>query len=290
MTGVSERQLRGWEKAGLLEAAQSFAFPQLVALRTLARLKKDQVPTGKIRRAVDAVRRKLCEVDNPLTELKVYAEGSRIRVRIGRQAMEPESGQLLIDFGEDDIERMTALPDRSSGDLQAAVRRKQQEAENWFLRGVEFEQSGAPAEKTIDAYKIAIALDSQLAAAHVNLGTIYFTAHDLDAAGKCYRRALEANPKYALAHFNMGNLCDEQGNRAQALTHYLSALRLDPNYADAHYNIALLYQASGQVMKAVRHWRAYLKLDPQSAWADIARRELGKLYDETVVRGKGTSA
>ncbi|HLW75942.1 MAG TPA: tetratricopeptide repeat protein, partial [Bryobacteraceae bacterium] len=62
-----------------------------------------------------------------------------------------------------------------------------------------------------------------------------------------------------------------------------SALRISPNYADAHYNIALLYQGSNQPMKAVQHWRTYLKLDPHSHWANIARRELSKLREATVV-------
>jgi hypothetical protein len=38
-------------------------------------------------------------------------------------------------------------------------------------------------------------------------------------------------------------------------------------------------------MKAVRHWIAYLKLDPSSSWSTIARRELAKLREATVVQG-----
>jgi len=80
-------------------------------------------------------------------------------------------------------------------------------------------------------------------------------------------------------------LFDEIGDRAKALQHYQTALRLNPNYADAHYNIALLYQCVNQPLKAVRHWKSYLRLDPGSAWTAIARRELGKLRDSTIVPG-----
>jgi len=69
------------------------------------------------------------------------------------------------------------------------------------------------------------------------------------------------------------------------LAHYLSALHLHPGYADAHYNVALLYQSIGQSLKAVHHWKLYLSLDPNSTWAAIARRELEKLKDSTIVRG-----
>jgi hypothetical protein len=37
----------------------------------------------------------------------------------------------------------------------------------------------------------------------------------------------------------------------------------------------------------VQHWKKYLKLDPASTWADIARRELEKLRQSTIVRGTG---
>ena len=66
----------------------------------------------------------------------------------------------------------------------------------------------------------------------------------------------------------------------------LSRSGLNPTYADVHYNIALLYQASGQSLKAVHHWKSYLKLDPMSPWASIARRELERLYRETIVESK----
>jgi predicted TPR repeat methyltransferase len=62
-------------------------------------------------------------------------------------------------------------------------------------------------------------------------------------------------------------------------------LKIAPNYADAHYNVALLYQGSNQTMKAVQHWRTYLKLDPSSHWAKVARRELAKLREATVLPG-----
>jgi tetratricopeptide (TPR) repeat protein len=113
---------------------------------------------------------------------------------------------------------------------------------------------------------------------------VYFNARDWREAERNYRKALEVDPEYALAHFNLGNLFDERGNRNEALSHYLAALQIHPSYADAHYNVALLYQSISQSLKAVRHWKLYLKLDPSSSWAAIARRELSKLKESTIVR------
>jgi tetratricopeptide (TPR) repeat protein len=286
---VTERQLKSWEAQGLVEAAEMYGFQELVALRTLGRLRQARIPPAKIKRALNTLREKLSDVTDPLTQLRIYSDGPRIRVQIDGQRMESDSGQLLLDFGEKELLRLVALPSRREQERAANMRRQREEAENWFQRGVELEQSGTPIDQAIDAYKLAIAQDPAMAAAMVNLGTIYFTMRDFDRASKYYLRALEANPKYPLAHFNMGNLCDEKGDRIKALFHYQTAIKLDPLYADAHYNLALLYQSSGQVMKAVRYWRTYLKLDTSSQWAEIARRELEKLYEVTLVKGAAGS-
>lgn len=290
LLGISERQLRKWEQLGLVEPVDVYRFQNLIALRTLVRLQAAKLPAAKIQRAVVAVRRKMADGADPLTDFRLFTEGNRIRVQMGRQTMEPESGQLLLDFGGSEMERMVSLPRPRVQENDAESRRRSREAETWFQRGVELEQTGAPVDEIVDAYTIAISLDPKLAAALVNLGTIHFTAQRWDKAEKYYLRALEANPSYPLAHFNMGNLWDERGDRPKAREHYLKALELDPHYADAHYNLALLYQASGEMMKAIRHWRTYLKIDPRSQWADVARRELDRLYSATLVQGGGNQA
>jgi tetratricopeptide (TPR) repeat protein len=285
MLGISERQLRQWEKLGLVERADVYHFHGLIALRTLTRLREAKLPVAQIQRAVVAVRRKLSGSADPLTEVRLYSEGNRIRVQLGGQKMESESGQLLLDFGEAELERLVSLPRPRIQEDDTEAKRRHREAETWFLRGVEMEQTGSPIDEVIDAYTIAISLDPKLAAAMVNLGTIHFTGQRFDKAEKYYARALEANPQYPLAHFNMGNLWDERGDREKAKQHYLQALTLDAQYADAHYNLALLYQTAGEAMKAMRHWKTYLKLDPRSQWAEVARRELDRLYSSALVKG-----
>ena len=287
--GITRRTLRGWERLGLVDPAQEYTFEQVVAMRALVRLHEAKLPARKIQAALKAVRRTLSEIENPLTELRLYSEGSRIRVQVGPHHMEPESGQLLLNFDQAELERMVAMPQakKQQAEDQRRTAKRQHDAEAYFLRGVELEQTGARIEDAIAAYKKAIELDPEMAPAHVNLGTIYFTAHDWTKATACYKRAIEINPDYALAHFNLANLYDELGEQENALIHYQAALKLDPNYADAHYNLALLYQSSGHVLKAVRHWRTYLKLDPKSSWAVIAKRELDKLSSAVLVTSPG---
>ncbi len=283
---VSDRQLKSWQKQNFVSSSGSFNFSDILALRTLIGLRENKIPTSQIRKAMDAVRRRLKDVRNPLTELKIYSQGKKIRVQFEGKKMESISGQLLLDFDEAEINKLLSFPGQSAEQSRGARRAEtKREAEHWFEQGLELEQTGAPMEEIIAAYRKASELDPSSAGALVNLGTVHFNARNWPEAERQYRRALEVDPQYALAHFNLGNLFDERGNRAEALSHYLSALHIHPTYADAHYNVALLYQSIGQALKAVRHWRLYLKLDPNSSWAAIAKRELEKLKDSTIVRG-----
>ncbi len=209
----------------------------------------------------------------------------RVRVQIGKQKMEPVSGQLLFDFADDEIRKILQLPatDKRNAEAVAERFRNKLEADRWFERGLELEHTGAPLEQIVEAYRRASELDPSAAGALVNLGTVFFNSHAWADAEKHYLLAIEIDPHYALAHFNLGNLYDERGDPASALHHYQEALRLNPGYADAHYNLALLYQHTRDIMSALRHWRAYLKLDGSSTWAHIARRELSKLESAVTV-------
>jgi len=284
LLGVSKRQLRSWEDQDLVSSSGSFTFSDILVLRTLIGLRKSNVSGTQIRRAIEAIKSKMGELDNPLTEVRIYSQGKKIEVQFAGKRMEPISGQLLLDFDEAEIKKLLSFP--GQGEHSAApTPQARREAEHWFERGLELEQTGAPLEEIIEAYRKACDMDPASAGALVNLGTVHFNARDWQQAERNYRKAIEVDPKYSLAHFNLGNLYDERGERVEALNHYLAALKIHPNYADAHYNVALLYQSIGQPLNAVRHWKLYLKLDPSSSWAAIARRELTKLKASTIVGG-----
>lgn len=285
LLGVSARQLQSWERQKLVAASGSFTFSDILALRTLIGLRENKIPAAQIRTALHALRTRLKDVQNPLTELKIYAQGRKIRVQFAGQKMESISGQLLLDFDEAEIKKLLSFPGQPAEQSAGRKQKSRREAEHWFEKGLELEQTGAPVEDIIGAYEKASDIDPGSAGALVNLGTVYFNLRDWRQAERNYRRALEVDPEYALAHFNLGNLYDERGDRTRALSHYQAAIRIHPNYADAHYNLALLYQSSGQPLKAVRHWKLYLKLDPGSSWAAVARRELAKLKQSTIVQG-----
>src|SRR6476659_5835430 len=89
---VSERQLRGWEKHRLIPPMERFAFSDLIALRTLIKLRESRISPVRIRNAISALRDRLQEIKDPLKELRLVSDGRRIHVQIGDHSMEPISG------------------------------------------------------------------------------------------------------------------------------------------------------------------------------------------------------
>ncbi len=286
---MTERHLRCWEQQGLIPQQERYALGDLLALRALNSLREKKVPVARVRRSFQSLRARLQHIANPFTELKVFLDGKRIGVHLGGQKMDSLSGQLLLDFDAAALQKLRPFtrPEnrRPEGRSVDERQKKITAADACFQRGLEIEQTGGPIADAIVAYEQAIALNPQAAGAHVNLGTICFHQRRWAQAEDHYRKAVEADPEYALAQFNLANLYDERGDRLRALTHYHAALRLNPQYADVYYNLALLHQASGDVLQAVQYWSTYLKLDPHSQWSIVARRELAKLKQATVIPG-----
>lgn len=276
--GLSERHLRGWERQSLLPRMESYSFSDLIAIRTIVELRGKGFRSRQIAEAVDSLRRKLEGVKQPLSELRILSNGKKIAVRVAGHRMEAISGQILFDFEASELAAIKTLPHR-----QRAVN-PLRESDHWFQRGLDLEESGAPIEEVIEAYKKVVELNPHAAGALVNLGTIFYRDRRFAEAEKYYKEAVTADPSYPLAEFNLGNLYDEQGRLNEAFDHYRRALALNPHYADAHFNLALLCERTGDPLKAVHHWKRYLKLDHTGTWAEIAQRQLERLREATLIR------
>ena len=274
--GLTEQQLKSWERQNLIAAAVSYTFSDLIAIKTLIKLRENKIPAREIARALTSLREKLGWIKQPLAELRVLSDGKRITVHVAGQKMEAVSGQILFDFDAAELGAVKGFPERKP------TASRTRESESWFQKGLELEETGAPVEEAVDAYRKVLELNPGAAGALVNLGTIYYRLRKFDEAEKYYVQAIDADPGYPLAEFNLGNLYDEQGRTREALEHYRQALALNPHYADAHFNLALLCERLGDALKAVHHWKAYLKLDNAGQWADIARRQLERLRQSVI--------
>ena len=277
---LTERQLKSWERESLVPPLESYSFSDLIAIRTILELRGKGFRSRNIAEAVSSLRRKLDDVKRPLSELRILSDGRKIAVRVAGHKMEALTGQILFDFEAAELGGVRDFPERKQGgDLL-------HESEVWFQQGLDLEETGAPVEQVLEAYQKVVELNPAAAGALVNLGTIHYRQRKFGEAERYYKQAIAADPSYPLAEFNLGNLYDEQGRLPDAFHHYKRTLALNPQYADAHFNLALLCERTGDTLKAVLHWKIYLKLDRTGQWAEIARRQLERLREATVIQSR----
>jgi len=148
-----------------------------------------------------------------------------------------------------------------------------------FAHGVSLEENPNTHDEAIQVYLRLLEQQPGHAAAHINLGTLYYNRQDFAGAEKHYRAAVEADPRYALAYFDLGNVLDETGRFVEAASAYKTAIQLAPTYADAHYNLALAYERLREPRLALKHWTAYVKLDRSGPWSIHARKQISRILD-----------
>ena len=112
------------------------------------------------------------------------------------------SEQLILNFDQAEINKLLSFPGRAEETEAARKIKSRREAEHWFEKGLDLEQTGAPVNEVIAAYQKAAEIDPTSAGALVNLGTVYFNARDWRQAEQFYRKAVDVDPNYALAHFS----------------------------------------------------------------------------------------
>jgi tetratricopeptide (TPR) repeat protein len=261
MLGLTVGQVRSWARAGFVEPSRGargemrFSFQDLVLLRTAAHLVHARIAPRRVKRALSRLRAQL-PAGRPLTGVHVRADGDRIVVGDGGASWQPESGQVLLDFGVGELARAVAeLPDRRTDDERELT------AADWYEWACNLEEA-APAEAIL-AYRRALELDGAHADARVNLGRLLHEAGQPEEAAAHYRVALESHPDDVTAAFNLGVALDDLGRRRDAASAYLRAVEIDPGCADAHWNLARLYERAGDRARALRHLRAYRALQPQ---------------------------
>jgi len=269
---IHPRQLRGWERSGLIAPSETYSFQDLVQLSKLRDLRAKRISAAKISASVTAMR-SVSGMSNPLVEAGTARSGSRLLFRHSGATMEPIARQFVFDFDAGST-RNTA----TFGATVLNTGQREARANGLFLEAVRCEEAHKIAEAST-LYGEILLLDPMHAPACINLGTIHYNQRQFLEAERLYRQATAVDPEYALAFFDLGNVLDELQHLPEAVEAYRSAIRLVPTYADAHYNLALAYERTGQRRKALRHWTAYLKLDNVGPWATHARSQQRKILD-----------
>jgi tetratricopeptide (TPR) repeat protein len=269
---LTPRQLANWERAGLVVSAQSYSFADMLEIKKVRDLCAMRVRPAMIRQSVEAMRKQAAGVEKPLLEAGTSSTiKRRVAFRHQGKLLEPIAGQFLIDFSSrEKVITSTPVP-------QSEPNPHEDEVANWFARGISLEEDPNTQTEAIAAYLRVLDLEPAHAAAHINVGTLYYNRQDFNLAEKHYRHAIEADPRYALAYFDLGNVLDETGRVQEAIQTYKTALQLAPTYADAHYNLALAYEKCRDPRKALQHWQAYVRLDTAGPWSVHARNQIKRI-------------
>jgi tetratricopeptide (TPR) repeat protein len=268
---LTARQLAAWEKAGLVAAAESYSFFDLLQIKKVRDLCAHKVRPAVIRQSLEAMQKQVAGMENPLLEAGSFSTGHRIAFRHEGVVLEPIAGQFMFDFAPlaNVVTSTRVMPKPTEASKESVT--------ELFGRGISLEEDPSSHTQAIATYQRVLELDPEHAAAHINIGTLYYNRQDYTLAEKHYRSAIEIDPRYALAYFDLGNVLDETGRVAEAIQTYGAALALAPTYADAHYNIALAYEKLKEPRKALKHWRAYVKLDTTGPWAVHARNQVQRI-------------
>jgi len=269
---VTPRQLANWERAGLITSSEAYSFSDLLEIKKVRDLCAMSVRPAVIRQSLEAMRKQAAGVEKPLLEAGAWSTTKhRVAFRHQGKLLEPIAGQFLMDFSErEKVVTSTPVPKSDPGP-------RENEVTAWFSRGIALEENPSTQSEAIAAYHQVLEIQPAHAAAHINLGTLYYNRQDFVLAERHYRQAIEADPRYSLAYFDLGNVLDETGRVQEAIQTYKTALQLAPTYADAHYNLALAFEKVREPRKALRHWQTYIKLDTSGPWSVHARSQIKRI-------------
>jgi serine/threonine protein kinase/Flp pilus assembly protein TadD len=125
----------------------------------------------------------------------------------------------------------------------------------------------APAEGRNNAKKFArtaLALDENLAEAHVALGQAYvaFVPCEIELGDREFQRAIELSPSLAIAHQYWAGSLAVQGRLDESLEEYLKARELDPLSTIIARQVAFTYFFKKEYVRALELLRQSIKLGP----------------------------
>jgi len=259
---VPVSRILDWTRRGLLSPARGkgrsyvFSFQDIVLLRTARELMDAQVPTRRVREALETLRKQL-PLGRPLSAVRIVTSGDKILVRDPDAVWEAESGQIRIDFPVSEVvARAEPVLRRRAFDREPEG--LEMSADDWYDAALDLE--AVSSERAAAAYQHALELDAAHSDAHLNLGRLHHEAGRLEAARVHYARAAEADPASARARYNLGVVLEDLGSTREAVMAYEEALAIDDGLATAHFNLARLLEAGGREQDALRHFGAYRRL------------------------------
>ncbi|MEP6637624.1 MAG: protein kinase, partial [Acidobacteriota bacterium] len=140
-------------------------------------------------------------------------------------------------------------------------------------------------EKLAEAARKAVALDDNLAEAHVMMGSYYtnFAPYNFADGDREFRRAIELSPSLAIAHLYQALSLFRQTRLDEGLNEMLKARELDPFSAIIARQVSLYYLLKREYPRALQILRQANELGPRFTTSnEIGIYVQNKLYDEAL--------
>jgi tetratricopeptide (TPR) repeat protein len=145
--------------------------------------------------------------------------------------------------------------------------------------------------EAIDAYKLAIRLDSNYAPAYGGLGDAYLNSGKSEQALVAYKEQVRLAPNDAQAQYDLGYFYNFMGRHGEAFAPLVKATALDPTFAEAFYGIGYAYLRGADFEKSISFLKSAIRLKPdygdayyglgqayaKMGKADLANEQLKKL-------------
>ncbi|MEW6188000.1 MAG: tetratricopeptide repeat protein [Thermodesulfobacteriota bacterium] len=126
-------------------------------------------------------------------------------------------------------------------------------------------------------YRTALTMSPSFTEACYNLGNAYKELKEWREAELYNRRAIELDPGLAEAYFNLGVICYEQARMEEAIYWWEKAVKLIPDNSQALVNLAMALEKEKRSNEAVIYYKKALGLNPKQAWPWY---HLGKIFQE----------
>lgn len=300
---VPEHRLRYWSQSGFISPSVRrggrvfYSFRDLIELKVAKALLESGMPLRRVRRSLGALGRRLPEAKHMLASLRIRCEGDELVVEHVQGDYEAESGQMVLDFETENLQKQAAEVHELPWVSDESARPAPTTAYGWFLLGCELEaqwdgspvdQPGFEAART--AYEASLELDPELAAAWTNLGSMFAEMGADEEARSHFLQALRCDPMQSEAQMNLAELCLRDGEADAAIDGYRKVLAMAPDNFEAHYGLARALLDVGGKFQAAAHLKRFCEGaggaanddgDPDlQGRVDAARAVLSKLEAE----------
>jgi tetratricopeptide (TPR) repeat protein len=125
------------------------------------------------------------------------------------------------------------------------------------------------ADKAIEAYKRALAINDNNADAHNNLAGLYVQKRRFNDAISEYKKAIAVNGRLREARTNLGTVYAMKGRLDHAISEFQAALAIDPDHSKTHYYLGLAYSRKDMLREAIAEFHRAIATNPANMGAYI---------------------